>query len=1692
MWHRERWWQSLARVLQPLHAAAITVGMLAVPLVALTLAIPATAEAPPAVDKVYESLKTLIAETPLEQITQDWLINRVYRAHPDRQVRLKKILGGKDPMLQAKSAKMARIRMAIGIEFLGQVARNKGWAMEVTNQGKTIGHASDWDITAWISGGLAEGRRGHFEDVVAMWHEHLGRLGIVEGMPDVTMFNGDEFLPDWSNSRMGTQEFIREMAGNIVKLRQNKEAYYVPGANKEQTHNRALAEGRTFHVAWDHVRNALLVNNVVFDVNQFIAGKLEIEPLKTRDVAVRYHGVNAAAPERNALGNGVQNLDNFMTHAHDPYARQKYVNRIINQAFSRILAVCQQSAMGDHQTYAGVHAALADDAAKLEFKRAFVQQLFGKDLAAEKVSEIIKIFDTSVTIEQDKGQVSYEEGSQTYYKPWKDQARSELQAESSGRPVAEAEVLARAEQIFVQKQLALLGDGVVEVLKHAMTMDMTEEGRRGRLTIGGAGEYGETEAAQRENVQKLMAERAIEMAFLFETVHKIPDPKLRERVLNNLLNSAPNAKLKAVLVKMNRLAIAGRDVLNDWLGEVARQGKMVDPDAFMRKKQQMMEQATGAKVTALGGEANAAVVNDRMAQRLGSQLGPAATRAYLEAVRIGRETLAAAPGAAASYLKRAYDEAGYLALMGTATNLLRTYEQQCLGARLETGVCGEVLGQALVSEIPWYLPGVNLLMMTASGAEAAAAGEVHGLILLPVGALGLAELGARAAGANVALPLPGIHLYFAYRLVEGAYGATYGYVIDTMNADIVEQALKSVPSASGAPMRCEQQALATTLPDFPILSDRLKPPVEAENWSAERRMTEARTLFGVSIDYELLARGFSPQAGQWKTERERLLRLRMCQLPYFQRMSMLYGAFHEEIDRVIFSAAERGDDTLTDEALPVLEVCMERIEDDRRNARAAAEAEGSEALDEHVSALANEPSAFAQCLPRAVERTSGAVRVFFMKEALAWLGKQREAYQGEYDTTSELIAENVPFLRQVGELAESVGVDTTRTRSRLLNQIVDILVREYVVGQYLAEQRDKVEAEFARKLEGMLADSSRVRRLATALVESQGQAGDEFAEAYAEETLRNLAREISLVEPKLQLVLPGYAGRLGRDAMPVEVNVIGEYGRGTLEDPTNVWRVDVDRDVKAEVKDGAPADLIMTQELHDEMMAEESKDKKLYTVEETVVARLLDGNGRVLAEASGIVNWYDLLIDPATLREEEEPEQPEQVEEQPQPTPDLDGILAQMRAAEAEARAAGQAAQAACNEAQRLTGEAIAQVSQVEGALLAATAEVETWEQALAQLNAASAQAEQFAWDAQQAATEARRGQTTADQIASAACNRLAEMQASRSTEERRAILADIAAAVRTCQSIASTVRQHAQNAAGAASACAALEAALPSLMPPGPPPVEASRQMEAMSRDLRGQVDMIRAIVEAARGRIQVIAGAEGRAVDLAGSARTLVAGIDLTPELGSKLSEMDAIVSAIQAIRAAVENCPDEVTAGMADLEARQANLAAAAEDLAARANQVSSTAESGMDQAQIADALQRTRNFAEMAGWSADGMEEILIAVASCQAMAERLANERIEDLERQRAEDYCGSIPGMMVVPNPYGPGYACQCADPNTEFSELEGRCVPRSYVQPGPGIPPTQPPVSGQPPPSTSPGGGGCGGDGSSITLLCQEAPPSN
>jgi hypothetical protein len=83
---------------------------------------------------------------------------------------------------------------------------------------------------------------------------------------------------------------------------------------------------------------------------------------------------------------------------------------------------------------------------------------------------------------------------------------------------------------------------------------------------------------------------------------------------------------------------------------------------------------------------------------------------------------------------------------------------------------------------------------------------------------------------------------------------------------------------------------------------------------------------------------------------------------------------------------------------------------------------------------------------------------------------------------------------------------------------------------------------------------------------------------------------------------------------------------------------------------------------------------------------------------------------------------------------------------------------------------------------------------------------------------------------------------------------------------------------------------------------------------------------------------------------------------------------------------------------------------------------------------------------------------------------------------------------MVVPNPYGEGWACQCADPNTDFDERLGRCVPRATVQPQPWPPPSQPPVGSTPsgpPPGGGGGGVGCGGDGSSITLLCQEAPPS-
>jgi hypothetical protein len=255
----------------------------------------------PQVDRDYAALDSLVRNTPIEQMDEAWLLDRVYRPYADPQKQLKRILGA--PGLAAKNEKMARVRQAYDLGFWVWLAREKGWVIELTNQGKANGHRSDLDQTGWVIAGPEANRPENFAEVQRLWQEYHSKNNIKPGQPDMSLFNGDQFLPDWKNARLGGDAFVTRLAGTVLELRQEAGAYYVPGANKEQVHKRALAEGRSLHIAWDHESGWAVVNGKPFDLDAFRRGEQNLTYLRTADIAARYRGTHPDAPWRYALGN---------------------------------------------------------------------------------------------------------------------------------------------------------------------------------------------------------------------------------------------------------------------------------------------------------------------------------------------------------------------------------------------------------------------------------------------------------------------------------------------------------------------------------------------------------------------------------------------------------------------------------------------------------------------------------------------------------------------------------------------------------------------------------------------------------------------------------------------------------------------------------------------------------------------------------------------------------------------------------------------------------------------------------------------------------------------------------------------------------------------------------------------------------------------------------------------------------------------------------------------------------------------------------------------------------------------------------------------------------------------------------------------------------------------------------------------
>ncbi|MBM4182198.1 MAG: PASTA domain-containing protein [Betaproteobacteria bacterium] len=1515
-------------------------------------------------DATYVALEKTIRETPIEAMNEAWIIDRIYKATPEPQKYLKLILG--DPDLAAKNERMARLRQAYDLRFWFEQARTRGWMIELTNQGKANGHRSDHDQTGWIIAGPAANKPKNFAEVQRLWESYHEGKGVKPAQPDMSLFNGDQFLPDPKNARLGSDEFITRMAGIVLELRADKEAYYVPGANKEQVHRRALAEGKTLHIAWDHELGMPVLNGKPFDIDAFIAGKTHITYLRTSDIAARYRGVHPDAPWRMALGNLAQNLNNFLTHLTDPISRQKYANRILDAAFSPLLGVTYGK-KPDGPDQGSEVLKKYRELAPAE-KRHFILQMYGDKTPAARVDELVKLFDLSARIEMDKVTGSAPYDAARYYKDFLPEAEASLRARKpdlSGEELRKRSV-EEAERIFIQKQLLAYAEGASQVLSHAVMMDFDQNSGlvNRRRFVGSKVEY--------EEVVKRQAERQVEIALLFEVVERIDDGSVRARLRGDLINASGNVPgLHRMFTQFSELAQAGREAVDDWLAESSRKGRIADPTAFYKRIGDKVERIVGPLDAAAARQPREISLTRTRAMAAAAD-GPAAASRRAQFVGVLKAAKAGATQYAGEYWDDFVDGLDFFFVADNAVNLLRSYERNCLDGRLAPAACGQRLAIDTASNLLWNLPLIENYAGMVGGVMAVSQGDAGGFLSFTV------ALAPRlGVGAGV-LPI-----YTVYGLAAGVYEVTYSYVVETLDNDLLEQALKSLPESGKRAQRCgDASTFRADTPEFPLFAGPGGIATDADKWDAATRMGAARAQFGPAADQALLARGLKPGNAAWDTAREAELRRFACELPYHQRMARLYPHLKGELQRYIDDAARRGKD-MDDMSFPVMDSCVERENKARGDARKAAEAKGREALEDWLLEEAEKPSPIVLCLPKGVEAASAVLRPFMTKQVHDWLGRQPTGYQDEFSTTVERATEGNRIMNDLRRLGSFLGLtDSTPTRSKLMDRLTDAMTREYVLSQYNHERREEQNRELARQFAGLAVRVAGAERLLRAIGAGENDLGKDFVQATARAAADIYTKPPPEIRPTLKLRLPTTPIRLGEEYI-LSAGVRGEYAPGDDAAPANDWKIDYTVNLLPDVKEEVPAGLVVTPGL---AKALQVKGNAVYTLRASVVARLKDqgGAGRVLAEDKGELVFFDVRAKPAKA------DQPHQTPS-PAAVPDLKDILDGMRQAENDAAAAAREARQRCDDAARQVKQAdtdLQALTRTINELGDGTNKLQAW---LDQAKSASDTAERQSRQAYAAGEDVAEARKRADFAAAAACDGVPQVQRATTEEARRQALQGIVAAVQRCKGELDAVRKAEQAARQAAADCDQARQSLPPQPLPAATDDTARKKVEAAQDKVNTRLTGVHGAQDQARAGIARAGQSRDKAGRLADEGRKRLEPVKENKDGRKLMAQMDEILSRMDQVRRGVEGCPDAVTDALTRAEAAARAAAERAQKAEDQAGRMERAVTEGRDLKAAEASCNAARASADTAALLAESARVMCQDAATCQAIAEDLARQ-----------------------------------------------------------------------------------------------------
>ncbi len=1565
---------------------------------------------PPAADATYGRLDALIRETPVERMDKAWLSSRVYQQFPDTQRYLKKLM--KDPALAAKSQKMARLRMAANLRALAKVVRDLGITLEITDSGRMRGITSDLDQTVWVIGEVPGGKRPSFEEIERRWKAALQEEGVDPARADMTLFDGDMFLPDVSNAKIGAAEHVATVARSVLAMRQQEGYYVAPGGNREMSQVRPLNEGRTIRLAAAPDGRNLKMNGEVFNIDAFERGEAEIDYRPTREYAQRFRDVNAPKPSQNALGNAAENLGQFLTHSTDPVARQKYANRLINQALARVLS-CTQASPDGSLTYASVHLdERLSGEQKRAFKEQFIRQAFGLFLPDAMVREYITLLDTSLAVEHGG---SYD--AATLYAPWTGEARRKLRASGEELEPQELErrVLEESERIYLNKLTTILVEGAADVLTNAIRDDLTPEGWQRHRS-----ELGADPAAVRLRTEKILAERGVEIAFMFEAIEMLDDSNGRMRLRKKVLDAVPHGPLQSTAQKASELAQAGRRAIDDWLSASARSGRLEAPEQFYTKLDGEVRAIAGERTgdqPVLPREEAVAMLAGKIAFAQGVGKARAYEKVSQALGEFTREAgrLGSAQGKA--YFKQAVGNLNFVFFAGAANSLIGTYEQSCLKGGLSTGECQDALAWQGAKEFFWNLPLVESYGQMFTGWMDVNEGNAAGFTTVAVGLGQIAGLAAMQAYAVVSL-------------AKGAYDISYGYLEETWREDLLEQALKAQVTGGADPptIRCSEATLEQRqLPLYPIFGGPGEIHPESEGWLGEKRMAAARGEFGSSVNLELIAKGFTPQSREWKAERERLLSKYACELPYYHRMAKLYEHLAPTVRR--YTAAGSGD--MADTSLAAIDSCVKVRRDNYEKERAEAERKGVEALTAFHEAQRTKPGALSVCMARGVEEASPLLRPIINREIHKWLSKQPDEYKNNFTTLRERTVGRTLLDDLYAEVEGRFGEITPDTKAQLLNKLADRLIREYVYSQYSTVKREEMRWEVERKMAAAAALAEHAQRTLENIEAGRQRLNVQFREAYASATETAYRAAESAGPPKVRLTLPGYAVRLG-EAVPADALVMGESRPGDAA-PANNWTVNIRRTIEGEPGKTPPPDLIVTDALAKELAQD---GMELVSLAATLTAEVKDATGNVIARDEGVINYYDVLPKPGAGQETAGRENPPSAGES---GPSLEQASGQAAAARRnEERVAGEVSNLCDREKQ---SAAMLQQMLESGNRLAAQAESDRTKlrATLDQLEQTAGQAETLAEQASEAAQAAGRIRQTAEQNALRVCEGMLRAR-TLPDPQRAAATRELAGGVSLCEMQASDAANQVKTAQEAAQRAEALRGQAERLLQN----VERPASLEA----IRGAVgpNGIGASVRGARMRAErvVQAAAELAETDKAAAAAAAAvesqrAALQDRPDGMDILAGTSAAAGVAQQAAQQARTCVDELQSLLSEREREQAAQRTRLESAQRELQALQEALAGNTVKSRLQEAASQARAAAETAEVFAGSAGQAAADAANCLKIAGEGQAPSPEPAGDVFFED-CSKYPGSLSVFAP-APGQAPCICSPGLEWNTSNTACI---------------------------------------------------